>query len=107
MNDDIFVNEDISKPENRVNLALFHLQMNDVFHQWFCERLQLPVTSIIYPTKNINANRADYIVKEGDKILAYIEVELGNENKPQLSSYEIHNVRILSYYGKTISSLRF
>ena len=29
---DIFVREDIAKPENRVNLALFHLQMDDKFH---------------------------------------------------------------------------
>lgn len=39
MNDDIFVNEDISKPENRINLALFHLQMNSNFHNWFFNKL--------------------------------------------------------------------
>ena len=29
--DDLFVNEDISKPENRVNLALFSLMQQDWF----------------------------------------------------------------------------
>lgn len=84
---DIFVNEDISKPENRLNLALFHLQMDIDFHEWFCNKLGIPVSSVIYPTQNLNGNRPDYIIKNGAKIIGYIEVELGSENTIQLAAY--------------------
>ncbi len=102
---DIFVNEDISKPENRVNLALFHLQMVNNFHRWFCNKLNIPASSIVYPTENLSGDRPDYIVKNADKIIGYVEVELGNENKSQLSQYrnkyENENIKIFSISGKS------
>lgn len=102
---DIFVREDIAKPENRVNLALFHLQMDDTFHTWFCRKLGIPSTSIIYPTENLTGDRPDFIIKDDDIIIGYIEVELGNENTAQLSSYkykyESDSIRIFSITGKS------
>ena len=105
---DIFVREDIAKPENRVNLALFHLQMDDVFHKWFCEKLGLPNSAVIYPTENLSGDRPDFIVKVANKIIGYVEVELGDENKSQLSSYrykyENATTKIFSITGKSIHS---
>jgi len=102
---DIFVREDIAKPENRVNLALFHLQMDEGFHKWFCEELQLPVSAIIYPTENLSGDRPDLIVKDADRTIGYIEVELGDENKSQLSTYrykyESDQTKIFSITGKS------
>lgn len=102
---DIFVREDIAKPENRVNLALFHFQMEDDFHKWFCGKLSIPISSIIYPTENLYGDRPDFIVKNAGKIIGYIEVELGDENKSQLSTYRYKyksdQVKIYSITGKS------
>lgn len=102
---DIFVREDIAKPENRLNLALFHLQMDEGFHKWFCEKLKIPVSSIIYPTENLLGDRPDLIVKNADRTIGLIEVELGDENKSQLSSYRnkygSDEIKILSISGKS------
>lgn len=103
---DIFVKEDIAKHENRVNLALFHLQMDEDFHKWFCEKLSIPISSIIYPTENLSGDRPDFIVKNAERIIGYIEVELGDENKSQLSTYrykyESDQTKIYSITGKSI-----
>jgi hypothetical protein len=100
----IFVKEDIAKPENRVNLAIFHLQMISEFHNWFCCKLHISKDSVIFPTENLNGDRPDFIIKEGDHIHGYIEVELGGENISQLSSYrykyETEKSRIFSITGK-------
>ena len=102
---DIFVREDIAKPENRVNLAIFHLQMDDNFHKWFCNKLNIPETSTIYPTENLAGDRPDYIIRNGKKTIGYVEVELGDENKSQLSSYrfkyENDQIKIFSISGKS------
>lgn len=103
---DIFVSEDISKPENRLNLALFHLQMYEEFHIWFCENLGLPISAVIYPTENLSGDRPDFVVKNHNQVLGYIEVELGNENKSQLTNYqckyESDDIKIFSITGKNI-----
>lgn len=102
---DIFVREDIAKPENRVNLALFHLQMNEDFHIWFCSKLCIPTNSLIYPTKNLLGDRPDLAIKNNGTLLGYIEVELGDENQPQLSAYrkkyQTENSRVYSITGKS------
>ena len=103
--EDIFVREDIAKPENRVNLALFHLQMDNNFHKWFCTKLNIPKTSIIYPTENLSGDRPDYVIRNAKKTIGYVEVELGDENKSQLSSYrfkyENDQIKIFSISGKS------
>jgi hypothetical protein len=102
---DIFVKEDISKPENRVNLALFHLQADENFHRWFCDKLGIPASSVIYPIRNSEGNRPDYAVKNNGEIIGYVEVELGDENRSQISSYkekyEKNGVKIFSVTGKS------
>ena len=45
----LFVNEDVSKPENRVNLALFSLMLVRDIREWLLSRLSLPAESIVYP----------------------------------------------------------
>jgi hypothetical protein len=103
---DIFVREDIAKPENRVNLAIFHLQMIEEFHNWFCSKLHISNDSVIYPTENLEGDRPDFIIKEGDHIHGYIEVELGGENKSQLAiyrkKYESDNRKVFSISGKKL-----
>jgi len=100
--DEIFVNEDISKPENRLNLALFHLQMDDEFHIWFCENLGLPISAVIYPRKNLSGHRPDFIVKNDNQVMGCIEVELGNEDKSQMDSYRSNYDKVFSITGKNI-----
>lgn len=85
--DDIFVREDISKPENRVNLAIFHLLMIDEFKSWFCRKLNIDKSSLIYPVMNSGGNRPDLIIKNDNKIIGCIEVELGTENTSQIHAY--------------------
>lgn len=100
---DIFVREDIAKPENRINLAIFHLQMIEEFHRWFCTKLGLPKEAVIYPTENLAGDRPDFIIKNGQHTLGYIEVELGGENKTQLlnyrNKYEKNSRRVFSITG--------
>ena len=75
--DDLFVNEDISKPENRVNLALFSLMQQDWFREWILKRLCLPTDAVVYPTTNVGSRRPDFKVERDGSELAMIEVELG------------------------------
>lgn len=103
MYDDIFVNEDISKPENRINLALFHLQMNSDFHNWFFNKLNLDTNSILYPVKNIKGTRPDYVIKTiDDKTIGFIEVECGTDLE-QFSRFknihETEDVKVYSVFG--------
>ena len=101
---DIFVNEDISKPENRINLAIFHLQMVPEFHHWFLKKLGITDDVIIYPVKNVDGSRPDFVIKnlQGIKI-GYIEVECGTDLE-QLTRfvrlYEKDGIRIYSVFGK-------
>lgn len=99
----IFVNEDISKPENRLNLALFHLQMDDAFHAWFCGKLGLDTGALFYPTENLQGDRPDFAVEHKGKIIGYVELELGDENMAQLQryrgNYESTGIKVYSITG--------
>ncbi len=99
---EMFVNEDLSKPENRINLAMFQLLQQNWFVKWFCESLDLPEDVVIYPPENIAAGRPDLAAKRDKRIIAYIEVECGSENKEQLVRYNniSDDVRIISIVGK-------
>jgi hypothetical protein len=88
--DRIFVNEDISSPENRINLAIFHLQMDKDFHDYFMSKLGLPVDTVMYPVGNVGGGRPDFVLhREGDDI-AFVEVELGQEDVQQQKRYGGH-----------------
>ncbi|MCX6023158.1 MAG: DUF6508 domain-containing protein [Chloroflexi bacterium] len=59
---DLFVREDVSKPENRVNLALFSLMLVPQFRHRFLRELGLDVDSIVYPPRNVPGGRPDFVV---------------------------------------------
>ncbi|MGD9890820.1 MAG: hypothetical protein AB7U18_05960, partial [Dehalococcoidia bacterium] len=83
-----FVNEDLSKLENRTNLALFGLMLIPQVRVWFLERLALPSDSKVYPPKNVSGGRPDFVVVDSTgAVAAWIEVELGAENQAQLMKY--------------------
>ena len=84
----IFVNEDLPKPENRVNVALFGLMTQDWFRMWLLEKLGLSTDSVIYPPTNSRGSRPDLAVSPPDlsRTLAWIEVELGT-NAGQITDY--------------------
>jgi hypothetical protein len=85
---DLFVREDVAKPENRVNLALFSLMLVPTFRRWFLERLRLDPEAYTYPPQNQPGGRPDFVVVAPDgSVLAWIEVELGGENSARLSAY--------------------
>ena len=58
--DDLFVSEAISKPENRVNLALLSLMQQDWFREWILKRLCLPADAVVYPPTNVGTRRPDF-----------------------------------------------
>ena len=75
---DIFIREDLSKPENRINVAMFGLMTQDWFRTWFLERLDLSTDAVVYPPVNESGKRPDFRVDSFDgSVLARIEVELG------------------------------
>lgn len=97
----IFTNEDLSKAENRVNVALFGLMPQDWFREWFLENLDLPLDSIVYPRTNVREMRPDLTVETLDgSTIAWIEVELGT-NPGQLKDYcERYDESVKSVCGK-------
>lgn len=103
LDDVVFANEDVSKPENRINLSLFGLFLNDDFRVWFLDQFTLPLDAVIFPSANLKGGiRPDFAVhNKDDKPIAYIEVEIGKEDIGQLQNYRsILNVPVLSIGGK-------
>jgi len=103
MDTTVFANEDIAKPENRINLSLFGLFLNDDFREWFLDQFTLPQDAVIFPSANLKGGiRPDFAVHNKDnKPIAYIEVEIGKEDIGQLQNYRsILNVPVLSICGK-------
>lgn len=80
MTDDIFVNEDLSKPENRINVALFGLLGHDWLRSWLLSELDLPAEAVIYPSKNQEEVRPDFKIALNCTTLAWIEVEVGTDS---------------------------
>ena len=81
MTDDLFIHEDISKPENRINLALFSLMQQDRIREWLLAKLGLPTDAVVYPPKNRHGIRPDLKVVYACSTLAWIEVELGKDEE--------------------------
>src|SRR5215207_9094541 len=76
----LFVNEDIAKAENRVNLALFGLMLIPAVRTWVLDQLKLPIDSTLYPPQNVGVGRPDLVVVSSDNIVvAWMEIELGEE----------------------------
>ena len=97
--DDLFVNEDISKPENRVNLALFSLMQQDWFREWILKRLCLPADAVVYPPTNVHGRRPDLKVLRDGAELAMIEVELGT-NLGQAEDYRKQFDAVKTIWGR-------
>ncbi|MDA0771101.1 MAG: hypothetical protein O2821_12915 [Chloroflexi bacterium] len=106
----LFVNEDVSKPENRLNVALFGLLNVPRFREWFISRFEVPEDSLFFPPQNVTANlRPDFVVTSPTKnmVHGWIEVELGSENTAQLSAYREHmKGKIISIAGREVSGCR-
>lgn len=79
MTDDMFIREDISKPENRINLALFSLMQQDRIREWLLTKLGLSTDAVVYPSKGRHSFRPDLKVVRASSTLAWIEVELGKD----------------------------
>ena len=93
------MSEDISKPENRVNLALFSLMQQDWFREWILKRLCLPADAVVYPPTNVHGRRPDLkVVRDGSE-LAMIEVELGT-NPGQAEDYQKQFDEVKTIWGK-------
>ena len=100
--DDLFVNEDVSKPENRVNLAIFSLMQQDWFRHWVLKRLCLPADAVVYPPTNVHGRRPDLkVVRDGSE-LAMIEVELGT-NLGQAEDYRKKFDEVKTIWGRRTS----
>ena len=76
--DRIFVNEDLSRPENRINVAMFGLLAQDWFRLWMLSMLGMSEDAVIYPPTNTGEARPDLTVEDpvGRKTLGWIEVEV-------------------------------
>lgn len=84
----LFVNEHVSLPENRVNLALFSLTHIPVIRAEVLDRLGLPSDSIVYPPSSEGGRRPDFVVVSPDnRVAGWIEIELGAENRRQIADY--------------------
>ena len=106
--EDIYIKEDTGKPENRVNLSLFHVLMNNDFRNFIISRLHLEDDSVIYPAPNlitgefITTDRPDFKIEKNGILRGYIEVELGKDFG-QVLKYDQNtpgDVRIYSIFGK-------
>ena len=84
---DLFLREDLSKPENRINVALFGLMTQGWFREWFLKKLSLPSDVVVYPPKTYKGYRPDLKAVSDDSTLAWIEVELGAD-EAQAKCYE-------------------
>ena len=82
----MFIREDISKPENRINLALFSLFQQDWFREWLLQKLELSNDAVVFPDVGRGGLRPDFRVVRGNDTLARIEVELGKDER-QVENY--------------------
>lgn len=103
----IHFKEDTSKPENRVNISLFHLLMNSELKNFVFSKLGLENDCVIYPAPNLETeefdttDRPDYKIEKNGKLLGYIEVELGKD-VAQVKKYDnktADNVHVYSIFG--------
>ena len=73
--------EDTSKPENRVNLTLFHLLMNNEVKSFIFSKLHLDPACVVYPAPNLvteefdTIDRPDFKIEKNGQLVGYIEVK--------------------------------
>lgn len=101
MTDDIFVNENLNHPENRINVALFGLLGHDWLKEWLLSQLELSVDAIIYPPENQRGVRPDFkIASEDGRTLAWVEVELGKDPAQVARYRDILDEPIKTIWGR-------
>lgn len=105
---DMHFKEDTSKPENRVNITLFHLLMIKEFKSFIIQKLGLDVDCVVYPAPDLvtdefsTNDRPDFKVEINGKLVAYIEVELGKD-LAQVKKYKDKtpdDIEIYCIFGK-------
>lgn len=108
MKKDMHFKEDTSKPENRVNLTLFHLLMNEELKSFIHQKLQLNPDCVIYPAPDLvtdefsTNDRPDFKIELNGNLVGYIEVELGKDIE-QVKKYEAKTpdeIKIYCIFGK-------
>lgn len=109
MDSHIHSNEDMSKPENRTNLAFFSTLMIPEIHSFVCDRLELPKDVTIFPSPNLVTEESGSTVRPDFKItksypgraIGYLEIELGKEDGAQVQKYNKElGVPVYSIVGK-------
>ena len=92
--DDLFIGDQLDKPENRMNHVLFGLFINNEYRREILRQLDMSENAIIYKPKDQiwggTSARPDFAIESYDgRILAYIEVEL-DKDPAQLDRYRRH-----------------
>lgn len=79
--DRMFTNEDLSRPENRINTAMFGLMTQDWFQHWLLSALNMPRSAVVFPPKNVGPVRPDFTIADpaNGETLGWIEVEIGTD----------------------------
>lgn len=99
----MFLHEDTSKPENRINLAIFGLMSVKSFREWIQSRLGLPPTTVLYPAENLpdGAGRPDFALKNADtdEIIGWVEVECYKDEE-QLARFRKSCGEVKAIWGK-------
>ncbi|MDP9238812.1 MAG: hypothetical protein M3P30_15670 [Chloroflexota bacterium] len=104
---DLFIREDLSKPENRINVAIFGMMTVPAFYEWLLDRLGLPAGAVLYPPLNTandaGAGRPDFAVRDAitDTLLAYIEVEC-HRDEEQIARFRrmFPSTNVLAVWGR-------
>ena len=73
---DIFINEDLTKPENRLNMVIFGLLVNNCFRHRFLQALGIHQDAVIYKPADLEGDRPDFAIEDLEgNLVGYIEVE--------------------------------
>ena len=85
---DIFIKEDLNKPENRLNMVIFGLLLNNSFRHRFLQALGIHQDAVIYKPADLKGNRPDFAIEDLEgNLVGYIEVEW-DQDPEQLDRYK-------------------
>ena len=105
----IYLLEDLSKPENRTNWALLAILQLPEIKALICQKFDLSASVLFSPSQNLITENFVTTQRPDIKVtttlhgipFAYIEVELGSENKEQVRRYKKDSkIPIYSIVGK-------
>jgi len=104
-----FTHENLARPENRINVALFATQAIPGFWSPCCQLLGLSDNAWIKPVVIDGQQlRPDFQVYEHDEPAGWIEVELGGPDNAQIERYKakLSPSRVISLVGPAANSDR-